>query len=69
MNIFLSDPVFTLPLLYLDPGSGSFLVQLLLAAVLGAGVAAKMYWMKIKSWFGGKKEQAPSTPDESGDEE
>ena len=44
-----------LPALYLDPGSGSFLIQLLLAVVLGAGVTIRLYWAKIKSLFTGKK--------------
>lgn len=42
---------------YLDPGSGSFLIQILVAGVLGAGVALKVYWRKVKAFFtpgGGK---------------
>lgn len=39
-------------LLYLDPGSGSFLIQLLIAALLGAAVAVRASWSRIKSWFG-----------------
>ena len=42
------------PLPYLDPGSGSFLIQLLIAALLGLGVAMRAYWGKIKGWFGFK---------------
>jgi len=42
------------PLPYLDPGSGSFLVQLLIAALLGIGVAVRASWGKIKGWFGVK---------------
>ncbi len=38
-------------LLYLDPGSGSFIIQMLLAGILGAGVAVRIYWKKIKSLF------------------
>jgi hypothetical protein len=56
------------PLLYLDPGSGSFLIQLLMAAALGAGVAIKMYWSKIKSLFRGKKAD-PQETDVDSDEE
>lgn len=44
-----------LPALYLDPGSGSFLIQLLLAVILGAGVTIRLYWTKLKSLFTGKK--------------
>jgi hypothetical protein len=34
--------------LYLDPGSGSFLIQLLIAAIAGAGIAIAASWSKIK---------------------
>lgn len=36
---------------YLDPGSGSILLQLLVAAALGAAFAVKVYWKKIKAAF------------------
>jgi hypothetical protein len=39
------------PALYLDPGSGSFILQVLLASLLGAGFAIKVYWNKIKGIF------------------
>jgi hypothetical protein len=39
------------PHAYLDPGSGSFLVQLLIAGIVGAGFLIKVYWKKIKSLF------------------
>ena len=42
------------PLPYLDPGSGSFLIQLLIAAVLGLGIAVRASWGTIKKWFGAK---------------
>lgn len=38
-------------LLYLDPGSGSFILQLVLAALLGAAVIARTYWGKIVGFF------------------
>jgi hypothetical protein len=47
--------------LYLDPGSGSFLLQLLLAALLGGGFAIKIYWKKIRKLFGGKAEEAEAS--------
>jgi len=43
------------PVAYLDPGSGSMLIQVLLAVVLGAGVAVKIFWRSIKAFFTGKK--------------
>ena len=51
------------PLPYLDPGSGSFLIQLAIAALLGLGIALRASWGKIKGWFGIK----PKT-DENDDE-
>lgn len=64
------NPVHVLaaPHLYLDPGSGSFLIQLLLAAGLGLGVAVKMYWSKIKSIFKGKKVEPTETAEEKDEE-
>jgi hypothetical protein len=42
------------PLPYLDPGSGSFLIQLLIATLLGLGIALRASWGKIKGLFGAK---------------
>ncbi len=42
--------------LYLDPGSGSFLLQLLLGVLLGGGLAVRLFWKQIKALFTGKKE-------------
>lgn len=51
------------PLQYLDPGSGSILIQLLIAALLGIGVAVRASWGKIKGWFGVK----PQTDEDDDD--
>lgn len=51
------------PHAYLDPGSGSFLIQLAIAALLGLGVALRASWSKIKGWFGVR-----SKPDEEDDD-
>jgi hypothetical protein len=45
------------PELYLDPGSGSFLIQLIAAGIVGGGFIVKIYWKKIKSFFTGKKDE------------
>ncbi|MGD0876547.1 MAG: hypothetical protein ABSA01_00185 [Anaerolineales bacterium] len=42
-------------LLYLDPGSGSFLIQLLIAALAGAGLAIAISWGRIKRFFSKNK--------------
>ena len=47
-------------LLYIDPGSGSYLVQMIIAAVLGGLFFFKNIWWKIKSFFTRNK-QHPST--------
>ncbi len=36
---------------YLDPGSGSMLVQLLLGGVAGAAVIMKLGWQRFKDMF------------------
>lgn len=33
---------------YIDPGSGSFIIQMLIASLLGAGITIKMYYRNIK---------------------
>jgi hypothetical protein len=43
-----------IPLPYLDPGSGSFLVQLAIATLLGLAIALRASWGKIKGLFGAK---------------
>ncbi len=51
---------------YIDPGSGSFFVQMLLAGLLGVGMVLKTYWGRILSFFGRSK-PAPPADDEAGD--
>lgn len=40
-----------IPLLYIDPGSGSYLVQVIAAAVLGIGFFFKNIKLHIKTFF------------------
>jgi hypothetical protein len=37
--------------LYLDPGSGSYLLQLLIAALVGSAFMLRTFWSRIKSFF------------------
>jgi hypothetical protein len=37
---------------YLDPGSGSMLVQLLLGGVAGALVLVRLYWRRLMTFVG-----------------
>ena len=50
------------PLMYLDPSSGSFIIQMLLAGFLGIAVAVKIYWKKIVAFF--KKNKSGKVQDE-----
>ncbi|NCB38571.1 MAG: hypothetical protein EOM80_07365 [Erysipelotrichia bacterium] len=38
---------------YLDPGTGSFLFQLLVGALVGGIFVIKSYWLRLKNWFSG----------------
>jgi hypothetical protein len=40
-------------ILYIDPGTGSIVFQVLIAGVLGAVVTLKSYFGSIKSWVKG----------------
>jgi hypothetical protein len=52
---------------YLDPGTGSMLLQLLLGGFAAVGVAAKLYWSRIKSFLriGRRREAEPGVKTES----
>lgn len=44
---------------YLDPGTGSIILQVLLGGVAGVALAGKLYWHKFLSLFGmGKRSDA-----------
>jgi hypothetical protein len=45
---------------YLDPATGSMLMQLLVGGVAGLAVAVKVFWHRILAFFGGK----PAADDE-----
>ena len=45
-------------LAYLDAGSGSMIAQILVGGFAAAGVAIKMYWKKIKNFFGRGDDEA-----------
>ena len=36
---------------YLDPGTGSYILQMVIAGLLGAAFAIKMFWIRIKGFF------------------
>lgn len=47
---------------YLDPGTGSMILQMILGGVAGILVVGKLYWQRIKEFFG-EKSKHPRTGD------
>jgi len=57
--VLLAEPAFA----YLDPGTGSMLLQVILGGIAAIGVALKLFWHKIRLAIGlGKK---PAAEEES----
>ena len=49
---FIAEPAFA----YLDPGTGSMMLQVILGGLAAVGVAIKLFWYKIRVAIGlGKK--------------
>jgi len=51
----------SLVLAYLDPGTGSLVLQFIVGGILGIALTLKIFWRRIVSMFTGKK----SSPEES----
>lgn len=50
---------------YVDPGTGSYVLQTLVAGALGAAFAVKTFWGSIKAWLSrslGKGKRPPDAP-------
>lgn len=54
---------------YLDPGAGSFILQMLIAGILGALFTIKMYWYKLKMFVAKLFGKEIKQPDEDDDTE
>jgi hypothetical protein len=52
---------------YLDPGTGSLIIQGLIGTIAAVGITLKLYWYKIKSIFsdGKQKDTTLDEPQES----
>jgi hypothetical protein len=46
---------------YVDPGTGSYVIQILIAALAGAAFAVKIYWRKIKQLFSKSSSEGEAT--------
>jgi hypothetical protein len=69
-TLFFTEPAWA----YLDPGTGSMMLQLLLGGIAGAMVVGKLYWHRFREFvtsrFSGKSAHASASvktdpPDES----
>ena len=55
--ILMKSDVFFLA--YIDPGSGSMLLQMLLGGIAGVAVAVRMYWHRLRAFFGTRSNNTP----------
>lgn len=59
LSIFLFSPP-----AYLDPGSGSLIIQMLIAALVGGGLLLRTFWSRIT----GKNKKTDDDLDETGED-
>ena len=48
---------------YLDPGTGSMLIQLALGGIVGGLAIVKLYWRRLKTLLGRRDAADPSSGD------
>lgn len=48
---------------YIDPGSGSMVLQMVVAALLGAAVTVKLQWRRLRGRFGRRPDDKPDLDD------
>lgn len=53
---------------YLDPGTGSYAIQILVGVLFGAGYMIKVFWSRIISFFHRRKEAKASKSTKSAPE-
>ena len=47
---------------YVDPGTGSLILQGVIAAVAGAAISLRLYWGRLRSLFSGKTADDDTAP-------
>jgi hypothetical protein len=47
VSVFLARPAYA----YIDAGSASMILQMILAGIVGAAMTIKMYWQKIRQFI------------------
>ena len=66
MLLFSITPHF---IVYIDPGTGSIILQAVVATVAGAAIAVKLFWHRIARFFGHKHDIESDPSDKPGDRE
>lgn len=60
--LLLNSPAYA----YIDPGTGSFIIQGIIASFLSVVFTCKMYWQRIKNYFSKNKNlETPTINDDS----
>ncbi len=49
-------------LAYLDPGTGSYVFQMVAAALVSVGFLARAYWHRLRSLFTRRDRSSPQAP-------
>ncbi len=60
--LLMTDPQLVLG--YIDPGTGSIILQAVVGAIAGIAIAVKLFWYRIVKIFGVKKKSALDEDDE-----
>jgi hypothetical protein len=47
---------------YLDPGTGSYVFQMVVAAVVSAGFVVRAYWHRVRGFFSRRERSRPASP-------
>ena len=53
---------------YIDPGTGSYILQMLIAGLVGASFAFKIFWKQIRAYFAGRGGKDNDQDSESDDD-
>ncbi len=53
---------------YLDAGTGSMILQVIIAGVAGGLITLKIYWARIRARFFGERVEEKPAPDKAGNE-
>ena len=51
---------------YIDPGTGSIILQAIIGAVVGAAIAVKLFWHRILKFLGIRKGKTTNFTEEEG---